>query len=136
MSVVHEAIKRSSAAKNAPGVSPALSKPALTVEGARSSPAWLWWLMLFFVLAEGGLYLRERSLRLDAQEKMLRLKTKYNDALRSKTEALNAEQSVEYDNLANQKKVSDLTKKMHEIEMSRLRLEDEVKKLRAEPGSK
>ena len=160
MSVIHEAIKRARAAKTAPPVPSPGDKPAVTVKTARQAPAWLWWLMLFFVLAEGALFLSERSRRLGAEEKMRQaylqmndargeyleksvsesraaeelreLKTKYNDALRSKTQVLNEKQSVEYDNLTKQKMISDLTKKTHESQMEKLRLESELKALKAQ----
>ncbi len=161
MSVIHEAVKRARAAKAAPPASPADRSPALTVERTGGTPSWVWWLMLFFVLAEGAFYLRERGRRLDAEDKMRQaylqlndtrgeyleksatairssseldtLKTKYNEALRSKAEILRNTQHVEFENLAAHKKVSDLTKKLHETEMARLRLEGEVRELKAEP---
>ena len=172
MSVLHEAIKRAREARArqggksqpsaaAPPVAPAdAPRPSLTVRSVRRAPAWIGWLMLFFLLAEGALYLRERNLRLHSEDKMraaylqlndvrgeylqksdtvrrsaseLReLRTKLDDALRSKTELAKAKQAVEYDNLNKEKNVSELRKQMHEIEMSKYRLQGELYALKAE----
>ena len=153
MSVIHEALRRarqSRPTKNGPSNAPTGEKPALTVRSSRQAPAWLGWLLMVFVLAEGALYLRERSVRLHSEDKMRaaylalndtrgdtteeirRLKVKLNEAERSKTAALNVKQSVEFDNLRKEKKVSELTKEMHLAEMSKYRLQDEVKALKAE----
>jgi hypothetical protein len=161
MSVIHEAVKRARAAwQEKRSQTPAPARAALTVRPAPARGAWLAWLMLFFVLAEGALYWRERALRLRSQEKMraaylelndargevlqkkqvqirnaseLReLRTKLDEALRSKTEVLNAKQAVEYDNLDKQKKVSDLTKRAHKAEMDKFQLQYEINALKAE----
>lgn len=156
MSVLHEAVKRARGAKTPP-------RPALTIEREKGAPSWVWWLMLFFVLAEGALYLRERGERLDAEEKMRQaylqlndtrgeflegsaravrafseldaLKVKYNEAVRSKADILRNTQSVEVENLTAQKKIAELTKKLHETEMARLRLEEEARTLKAQPAA-
>lgn len=61
---------------------------------------------------------------------------KLNDALKVKTELIHAKQAVEFDNLDKEKKLSLLTKKAHETEMDKFRLQDEVKALRAELSSR
>ena len=141
MSVIHEALRRARAIR---------PKPSVTVRSRGPAPAWLGWLMLFFVLAEGALYLRERYLRTHSQEKMRlaylalndargdsteeirRLKVKLNEALRSKDDIASVKQSVEFDNVRKEQKLSDLTKEMHGLEMSKMRLQDEVQALKAE----
>ena len=162
MSVIHEAIKRARAIrqekKQSPG-DPASVPPQVVVQGGGTVPAWLLWMMLLFVLAEGGLYLRERASRLHSEDKMRKaylelndargeyldksashkrvmtdlqeMESKYTAALHAKEEALKAKDNVEFDNLTNQKKVNDLTREKHDLEMDKYRLEAEKDSLKA-----
>ena len=169
MSVIHEAIKRARATRQEGKQSPAAPKSA-AAEGigpaavvVKKEPlvlSWFVWIMLFFVLAEGALYVRERSQRLRSEEKMRaaylelndargdfldkkdsekrvmtdlqELESKYNAALRSKAEVLRSKQDVEFENLDKQKKINELTKKNHELEMDKFHLEGQILNLKAE----
>ena len=128
MSVVHEALKRAGSPK----------QPVLTVKSTGKQPAWLFWVMLFFVLAESALYWREHSLRLRAEEKMRMAYLELNDARGQSLEKTGTVRraasdlrelrlkltGVETENLRKEKKISDLTKRLHESEMEKIRLSE------------
>ena len=163
MSVIHEAIKRARAVrqeKKQSSGAPASEPPQVVVQGGGTVPAWLLWMMLLFVLAEGALYLRERGERIHSEDKMRKaylelndergklldknashkrvmtdlqeMESKYNAALRSREEAFKAKENVEFDNLTNQKKVNDLTREKHELEMDKYKLQAEKDSLKAQ----
>lgn len=143
MSVIHEALRQARDPK-----SPKKTTTPVLVRSRASS--WVWWAMLFFVLAEGALFLRERNMRLRSEEKMklaylelndgrgaasseiAELNEKLREALRAKTELARSKQSVEYDNVEKEKQLSVLKKEKHEAEMGRYHLQDEVRLLKAE----
>ncbi len=128
MSVVHEALKRAGLPE----------QPVLTVKSTGKQPAWLFWVMLFFVLAESALYWREHSLRLRAEEKMRMAYLELNDARGQSLEKTGTVRraasdlrelrlkltGVETENLRKEKKISDLTKRLHESEMEKIRLSE------------
>ena len=94
--------------------------------------------MLFFVLTEAALCWREHGLRLRAEEKMRKAYLELNDVrggymLKSSTVRRSASElrelrakltEVESDNLDKEKKVSELTKRLHETEMEKIRLSE------------
>lgn len=131
MSVVHEALKR------AGGGAPK-ERPSLTVKSPGKQPAWLLWVMLFFVVAEAGLCWREHSLRLRSEEKMRAAYLELNDARgqslektgtvkRAASDLLDLRMKlteVETENLKKEKKISDLTRRLHESEMEKIKLSE------------
>lgn len=145
MSVIHEIMKRAGAHPGAP-------RPSLTVRTAEgASPRWMW-LMLLLVLGEGALFALERGRRLDAEGKMRQAYLQLNDArgesLERSASAVRASERLQalgaqYDKtqveiLGLQKKNAELTKRMHQTEMEKLRLEQELDALKKEapPASK
>jgi len=161
MSVIHESLKkaRESRQQKDPGT-PAGEGSTLTVRAGRSPGVRFWWLMLFFVLAEGAFFIRESALRLKAEEKMKQAYLELNDvrgnsllvqkkkiqiesqvedlrnqlkkAVLDKTDLLRSKRSVELENLEKEKKISELTKTMHEVEMSKFQLKEEAQALKRE----
>ena len=131
MSVVHEALKR--AGGDAPK-----ERPSLTVKSPGKQPAWLFWAMLFFVIAEAGLCWREHALRLHSEEKMREAYLELNDVRgknldkggtvkRAMNESLELRMKlteVETENLKKEKKISDLTRRLHESEMEKIKLSE------------
>jgi hypothetical protein len=163
MSAIHEAIKKAREArqeKSPAAPSASATKPSLTLKSPRQTPPWLWWAMLFFVLAEGALYLYERQKRARSEDKMrlaylelndvrgevidsemkqsatkariAQLEARLGEAEEEKARIESAKQRVEFENLDKEKKVSKLTKEMHEVEMTKFQLQDEIKALKAE----
>jgi len=140
MSVVHEALKRAGGGEPPPSSTPPSGeqRPSLTVKSTGKQPAWLFWTMLFLVLAEAGLYWREHSLRLRSEEKMRSAYLELNDARgknlekagsvkRAASDLLDLRMKlteVETDNLKKEKKISDLTRRLHESEMEKIKLSE------------
>ncbi len=143
MSVVHEALKRAGGKSNpppAPSSTTPLSseQPALTVKSTGKQPVWLFWLMLFFVLAEAALCWREHTLRLRSEDKMRASYLELNDARGQSLEKTSTVRraasdlrelrlrltEVETENLKKERKISDLTKRLHESEMEKIRLSE------------
>ena len=134
MSVVHEALKRAGGKPNPP---PA-EQPSLTVKSAGKQPVWLFWVMLFIVLAEAALCWREHTLRVRSEEKMRMSYLELNDARGQSLEKTGTVRraasdlrelrlkltEVETENLKKEKKISDLTKRLHESEMEKIRLSE------------
>jgi septal ring factor EnvC (AmiA/AmiB activator) len=162
MSVIHESLKRARQPKDR--ATPSGEVPALTVRTGRAPGVRLWWVMLFFVLAEGVLFVRESALRLRAEDKMRQAYLELNDARGNSIEAqkksaqigsqaedlrdqlkkavqdradlLRAKRSVETENLEKEKKIAELTKSVHEVEMSKFQLKEEIQALRRELSAK
>ena len=137
MSVIHEAVKRARGEKSP-------QRPALTKKSPEFKPSVLVWVLLFFLIAEAALCWREHNLRLHSEEKMHQAYLQLNDSRgeyleksdtvrRSASELreLRAKLSqVESDNLEKEKKLSGLTKEIHQTEMEKFRLEDQIKTLK------
>ena len=138
MSVVHEALKRAGGKKIPPPASSSPLQPTLTVKSVGKQPAWLFWVMLFFVLAEAALCWREHILRLRSDEKMRLSYLELNDTRGQSLEKTSTVRraasdlrelrlkltEVETENLKKERKISDLTKRLHESEMEKIRLSE------------
>ena len=161
MSATHEALKRAREVrqKKAPLTSPQ-GEAVLTVGSHRPASAWFWWMMLFFVLAESALLVRENVLRRKAEEKMKLALYRLNDErggaleIRKKKSEIefqaddlrgrlrkavsdimdlsSAKRLVELENLEKEKRIAQLTKNMHEVEISKLQLKEELRELKKE----
>lgn len=118
-------------------------------------PLALWILTLVLFLVETGLYVRERGLRQKAEDKMRQALLLLNDergqsmdSLKSKVETeaslavtkqerdkalaetnslLKAKQQLEFDNLEKEKKVSGMSKEIHDLQMKNLELTEKIK---------
>ena len=95
---------------------------------------WLSWAMFFLVLVESAFCVREHQLRLRAEEKMKlaylalndvrgqsldsqALRRQLDQALREKSELARSHQSLEFDNLNKEKKISKMTRELHELKV-------------------
>ncbi len=119
MSVINEALKRAREFSQKPG-SPA-NRPGKTTLDF-SSKAWiLAWIAVF--IAGASLYYREFQSHQKTQTKLQQALLKLNDA---RGEAMQAyglvakKQVLEYDNLEKEKKISELSKQLHELKMDKL----------------
>lgn len=161
MSVIHESLKKARETRQPKDqATPSGEVPALTVRTGRPPSVRFLWLMLFFVLLEGAFFIRESALRHKAEEKMKQAYLELNDvrgnsleaqkkkvqiesqvedlrdqlkkAVLDKTDVLRSKRSVEMENLDKEKKISELTKTMHEVEMSKFQLKEEIRALKQE----
>jgi ribosomal protein S13 len=161
MSAIHEALKRAREARQTknPGIPPK-DTPSLIVRTGRPVSAWLLWSMLALVLAEGAFFVREGALRRKAEYKMKLaylelnkargdsidvrtkkveielqiegLRNQLKKAVTNKADMSSAKRLVELENLEKEKKISELTKKMHEVEMDKFQLKEEIQSLKRE----
>lgn len=152
MSVIHEAVKRARSSqpeKTASRLSPEASSEKVPASSA--SPAILWVLAalaLFEALAlawvvveksrtEGKLqsaYLELNDVRgeaLDAKKGIVDSEARMGSENRILKKKLKELESVEFENLEKERTISGLTKRTHEAEMARYRLEEEVRALKA-----
>ncbi len=151
MSVIHEALKRDLEKQ---------SKKLDFFKITASQTPWLWWVMLFFVAAEGGLFLRESALRKKAEKKLKlallnlndargdsmdvkednaqveseaeELKAKLKKSFMDQNEISAAKRAVEMENIKKEKKISELTTAAHQSEMRKYELQEEVQSLKKE----
>ena len=125
MSVINEALKQAEGPEKS---------PSLTPNPSRSLPM-AWWVAIFAVLiAMVSLYVNEFQSRQKAQAKLQAALLQLNDA---RSEAMTAmeqkewalaekkalaakTQEVEYDNFEKEKKISDLSKEVHELKMVKM----------------
>ncbi len=124
MSVVHEALKRARG-EEAP------VRPSLALKSPDKQPAVLFWAMLFIVIAEAIFCVREHQLRLHAEEKMRSAYLELNDVRRTASDLRELRMKVidvEKDNLQKEKKISGLTKRLHDSEMEKIRLSEVLSK--------
>ena len=135
------------------GVAP-VAMPKINTAG------WLWGLTLALLLVQSELYFHESRLRRKAESKMQAAYLQLNDergksldsvqerakaedriesfkkerdrALAENRSLAKANKQVELDNLAKEKKISQLAKELHESEMSKLQLTEEIRSLKSQ----
>ena len=147
--------QKESEASGAPPPAPSVVAVTVTKGPAVS---WLWWLTLALFLAESGLIFREFQLRRKSETKLhqallllndergksldlLKEKTEFegqlaalqdarDKAIAEKESLAQGKRRVEFENLEKEKKVSQMTKEMHVLQMRNVQLANEVQTLK------
>ena len=160
MSVIHDALKRARQSRSTPRpAAPAGAQPPAFGGGPKGgAPAWLWWLTLVLFLAESGLHFHTYQRRLKAEEKLQNALLQLNDERARTLELLSeksvfdarlaqagderdqailqrdaiskAKQDVEFENLEKEKKLYEMSKQIHELEMVKWQLTNELNPLK------
>ena len=157
MSVIHDALKRARRSRPIPAPGAPLSAPG----PKGSAPVWLWWLTLALFLIESGLLFHTYQRRLKAEEKLQNALLQLNDerartlellseksvfdarlaqaederdqAILQKDAVSKAKQDVEFENLEKEKKMFEMSKQIHELEMVKWQLTNELNPLKIQP---
>ena len=153
MSAIHEALKRSDRP----------SQVVVTVT-KKSAAGWLWGLTLVLFLLMSAAVVRESAQRRHAEGKLQQaylqlngergksldmiqdqkgtearlalLQKKLDRVMAEKDSLARANKEVELDNVAKEKKISQMTKDLHVLEMTKLRLTEELRNLQSQPETK
>ncbi len=119
MSVVHEALKQ---VKEIGGKSTVISSP-LPRRLPKSKPATIAWIAI--LIAISSLYYREIQTSQRTRTKLQQALLQLNDARIQADQARQmvvAKQQLEYENFEKEKKISRLSKELHELKMSKPQL--------------